>query len=165
MSELLEADYQIRQLHARFVDAAWRKDGDSYAQLFTEDGEWKLAKMHMRGRKEIGESFTRLLGYTNRVLILPGVPILELEGNTALSRSYCTEFTKMPDGRATMALGTYFDRYEKTGGAWLFKWRHYNLKYSGPIDYSDELVDSPDFGAFPGMPEPDAPTYTRLKQS
>ena len=161
MNDILIADYEIRQLHARFIDAAWRQDGDAYASLFTEDGEWKLATKHMRGRKEIGETFEFLMGFTKKVQIVSGLPILDIQGDKATGRVSCTEFTKMPDGSAVMALGIYYDRYEKVDGHWYFKWRHFGLHYRGPIDMSGDFVDeSPDYGPFPGMPEWDEPTLT-----
>lgn len=162
MTEFIEAECAIRQLHARFIDAAWRHDADTYADLFTDDGEWKLAAMHMRGKENIRETFAKLLGYTTRVQMILGTPLLEVSGATAISRTHCTELTKMPDGSSAMAIGIYYDRYVREGSQWLFKWRHFGLQYRGPIDFSAELVDAPDYGPFPGMPEPDEPTLTRL---
>lgn len=164
MNEFIEAESAIRQLHAKFVDAAFRQDAELYAQLFSDDGEWKLAGMHIKGRDEIRASFARLLGYTSRVQIILGPPLLELDGDSAAGRVQCTELTKMPDGSAVMAIGVYHERYVKQGGAWLFKWRHFSLHYRGPLDFSAALVESPDYGLFPNMPEPDEPTLTRLKQ-
>lgn len=164
MSELLVADYEIRQLYARFIDAAWRQDGEAYAKLFAENGEWKLAAMHMHGREEIAATFTKLLGYTSKVQIILGFPILDVRGEEATARINCTEITKMPDGSSSMAQGVYFDRFVKENGRWVFRWRHFSLAYRGPIDFSEALVDSPNYGAFPGMPEWDETTQTRLKQ-
>lgn len=163
MNDFILAECAIRQLHARFVDAAWRQDADAYAELFTEDGEWKLAAMHMRGRDEIRATFKKLLGYTARAMIILGPPLLEVEQATASSRTPCTELTKMPDGSSSLAIGFYHDRYVKQEDRWLFRWRHFSLHYRGPMDLSDELVASPDYGPFPGMPDWDEPTLTRLK--
>lgn len=162
MNELLQADFEIRQLQARFIDAAFRQDGEYYAKLFTADGEWKLAAMHMRGREEISATFNKLLGYTEKVQIIIGTPILEVDGDTAASRMQCTEITKMPDGSSSIALGVYHDRYVKENGRWLFSWRHFSLHYRGPMDLSDEFVPSPDYGHFPGRPQWDEPTLTKL---
>jgi len=163
MNDVMLAECAIRQLHARFTDASWRQDADAYAELFTEDGEWKLAAMHMRGRDEIRATFKKLLGYTARVQLIPGIPLLEVGQGTAASRTNYTELTKMPDGSSAMAIGIYHDRYVKEGDRWFFRWRHFSLHYRGPMDFSDELVASPDYGPFPGMPDWDEPTLTRLK--
>lgn len=164
MSELLVADYEIRQLYARFIDAVWRKDGNAYGDLFAENGEWKLAAMHMKGREEIQATFGKLLGYTAQVQMILGLPVLKVTGDEAIARINCTEITKMPDGSSSMAQGVYYDRFVKENGRWVFRWRHFSLAYRGPIDFSDELVDGPDYGPFPGMPEWDEVTQTRLKQ-
>jgi len=163
MTEFMAAECAIRQLHARFIDAVWRQDADAYAALFAEDGEWKLAAMHMRGHDEIRSTFVKLLGYTAKVQMILGTPMLEIGEGTATSRTHCTEFTKMPDGSSSMAIGIYYDRYVKEGDSWLFKWRHFGLHYRGPMDLSADYVDSPDYGPFPGMPEWDETTFTLLK--
>lgn len=164
MNDFVVAECEIRQLYARFIDAAWRQDADTYADMFTDDGEWKIAGMHLKGREEIRATFAKLLGYTAKVQILLGFPLLEVEGDTAVARIQCTEITKMPDGSSSMALGVYYDRFVKQGDQWKFSWRHFSLQYRGPMDYSEELVGSPDYGPFPGLPAADEPTLTRLKQ-
>jgi len=154
----------IRQLHARFIDAVWRQDADAFAQCFTEDGEWKVGGMHLKGRAEIAPTFARLLGLNVRVLITPGMPILEIDGDTAIGRVQGQEIAKLPDGGSVMTLGVYYDRYALADGRWRFRWRHFSLHYRGPLDLSGEMVPSPDYGPFPGMPEWDEPTMTRRTQ-
>ncbi|MGB8364934.1 MAG: YybH family protein [Rhizomicrobium sp.] len=161
MTDFLVADCAIRQLHARFVDAVWRKDADAFADCFAEDAEWKIATMHMRGRNEIGSTFAKLLGACKRVRIILGVPVLEVGQGTAVGRIDATEFAKMMDGSAAMTIGVYYDRYVDKGGRWLFQWRHWGLHYRGPADLSAPFVDCPDYGPPPGLPGPDEPTFTR----
>ncbi len=161
MEQVIAADYAIRQLHARYIDAVWRQDAEVFADCFTANGEWKVGGMHMRGREEIKPVFTKLLGLNERVLITPGLPILEFDGDTAIGRLQGQEIAKLPDGSSVMTLGVYYDRYARDGDTWRFSWRHFALKYRGPLDLSAPMVDSPDYGAFPGMPEWDEPTLTR----
>jgi len=163
MNDLMVADFEIRQLYARFIDAAWRQDGKAYAELFAEEGEWKLASKHFKGKEEIGKAFEFLLGFAKKVQMIVGQPILEVDGDTATARTSCTEITKMPDGSSVLAIGIYYDRFVKVDGRWLFRWRHFGLHYRGPMDFSAGMVEeSPDFGPFPGMPEWDEPTLTVL---
>jgi hypothetical protein len=67
---------------ARFLDAVWRKDADSLATCFVQDGEWKLAGLHMRGRSEINRTFAALLAHRqvaglDRRFSLRNIPRLE----------------------------------------------------------------------------------------
>lgn len=163
MTDFVAADCAIRQLHARFLDAVWRKDADAFANCFAPDGEWKIAGLHMRGREEVGATFAKLLGACERVQIILGLPLLEVNGSTAVGRIQATEFAKMMDGTSAMTLGIYHDRYVEVEGRWLFQWRHWALHYRGPSDLSAPFVESPDYGAFPGLPGPDEPTFTRRK--
>lgn len=161
MTDFVVADCGIRQLHARYVDAVWRKDADAFAACFAEDGEWKIANMHMRGREEIGSTFAKLLGACERVQLIVGTPVLEVGQGTASGRVHCTELAKMGDGSSALTIGIYFDRYVDGGDRWLYQWRHWALHYRGPTDLSATFVDCPDYGSPPGMPGPDEPTFTR----
>jgi uncharacterized protein (TIGR02246 family) len=165
MTEFVVADSGIRQLHARFIDAVWRKDAGSFADCFAEDGEWKIAGMHVRGRAEIGSTFAKLMGACARVQMIFGMPILEVGQRTATGRIHVTELAKMADGSSALTIGIYYDRYVEEGDQWRFQWRHFGLQYRGPTDLSAALVDCPDYGPPPGMPGPDEPTLTRRPQS
>ena len=161
MTDFMAADCGIRQLHARCLDAVWRKDADAFAACFAEDGEWKIAGIHMRGREEIRSTFAKLLGACERVQLILGPPLLDVGNGVATGRVQCTELAKMADGSSAMTLGVYYDRYVEAGGQWLFRWRHWGLHYRGPSDLSAAFVDCPDYGPFPGMPGADEPTLTR----
>lgn len=161
MTDFLIAESGIRQLHARFVDAVFRKDAEAFADCFAENAEWKIAGLHIRSRAEIGSLFGKLLAICARVQIIVGTPILEVSGDTAVGRVQVTELAKMVDGTSAMTLGVYYDRYVVENGRWCFQWRHFSLHYRGPTDLSAALVESPNYGAFPNMPAADEPTLTR----
>jgi len=163
MTELWVADSGIRQLHARFVDAVWRKDSEAFGNCFAEDGEWKIAGLHMRGRADVGSGFGRLLGVCERVRLIVGDPILEVGDGVASGRMQVTELAKMMDGSSAITLGVYYDRYVEAGDRWLFKWRHWGFHYRGPFDLSVPFSDYPEFGPPPNLPGPDEPTFTRKK--
>lgn len=159
-SEFASADAGIRQLHARYTDAVWRKDAEAFADCFAEQGEWKIAALHLRGRAEIASTIARLLSGCERVLMSLGIPLLEVGAGTATGRIPCLEFAKLKDGTSAMTIGIYYDRYLEETGTWRFRWRHFGLHYRGPADLSAPLIHSPDYGPFPGMPRPDEPTLT-----
>ena len=161
MTEFVVADSGIRQLHARFVDAVWRKDNEAFADCFAEDGEWKIAGMHMRGSAEIGNKIGALLSSCERVQLILSMPILEVGDGEATGRIQVTELAKLMDGSSAMTFGVYYDRYAEEGDRWRFKWRHWALHYRGPIDLSAPFVDCPEYGSHPGMPGPEDPTIIR----
>ena len=77
MTDLMRAEFEIRQLQARYADALWHKDPDTFAALFAKDAEWKVAGMHMRGRDEIREKFAAFMTHTGRTLMTFRTPIVE----------------------------------------------------------------------------------------
>lgn len=162
--EFIAAECGIRQLYARFVDAVWRKDDADFANLITEDAEWKIATLHFKGHEEVRGAFAKLLGACERVQFIPGPTLIDLapDGLTAIGRTNCTELAKLASGGQGMNIGVYHDRFAKVGDQWRFRIKHFSLQYSGPVDLTADFVrESPDFGSFPNFPAPDAPTYTR----
>ncbi len=158
MTDFLIADGAIRQLHARYVDAVWRKDFAAFADCFAADAEWKIAGMHVRGRAQIANQFEKFIAPSERVLMFLGMPILEVGDGTAIGRIHVTEYVKLREGRAARTIGVYYDRYVDEGDRWRFRSRHWNLYYRGPPDFSASFHDCEEYGPPPGMPGPDAGT-------
>jgi hypothetical protein len=159
--DALIAECGIRQLHARYVDAVWRRDRDAFLDCFAADGEWKIAGQHMRGRAEIAAGYDRLLAPSERVLMMLGPPVLQAGNGTGTGRTPVTELIKLRDGRSVRTVGIYYERFVQQAGRWRFAWRHWDLFYYGPPDLSDRFYDSPDYGPPPAAPAPDAPTLGR----
>lgn len=161
MNDLVVAESTIRQLHARYVDAVWRKDPDSFADLFAVDAEWKIAGMHMRGRAHIKSEFAKFMRHVERTFMIFGTPIVQLDGGALSSRTHVTENNKFADGRTASTIGIYYERFVNEGDRWRFKWRHWNLYYIGPPDFSAPVYQVKEYGPPPGMPGPDDPTTVR----
>ncbi|TYC89592.1 nuclear transport factor 2 family protein [Novosphingobium sp. BW1] len=159
--DMIAADFGIRQLHARFADAVWRQDAESFAACWSSAGTWKIAGLDMQGREAIQTGCGQLLGRCTRIHLVIGQPILIEEGACVRGRLGVTEFAWMPDGTQFITFGQYHDRYVEEAGAWRFAERFWSFKYRGPIDLSAPLVPTPDYGAFPGAPGPDEETYVR----
>ena len=51
MTEFVIAESGIRQLHARYIDAVWRKDADAFANCFAEHGEPPRARAALYSTK------------------------------------------------------------------------------------------------------------------
>ena len=153
MTDLIVAEAHIRQLQARYTDAVWRHDYAAFANCFTEDGEWRISGMVLRGRTQIEATITRILDNFHRVLISFGTPILTVGNATAQGRTYVTEKCAWKSGERSVSIGRYYERYVEDGSEWRFAWRLFQLHYRGPADLSGEYFDNPDFGAPPGMPD------------
>ncbi|KPF91849.1 hypothetical protein IP81_07175 [Novosphingobium sp. AAP83] len=161
MTDLIAADVGIRQLHARFADAVWRQDAAEFSGCFAEDGLWKIAGMEIAGREQIAEMCDKMLGRCSHIHIITGLPILDVKDGTAKGRLNMTEFARMQDGSTAMTIGWYHDDYVEVGGRWLFKKRHWGMKYRGAPDLTGHFADTPNYGAFPDGPADDEPTYVR----
>jgi uncharacterized protein (TIGR02246 family) len=161
MTDLMIAEFNIRQLHGRYADALWRKDPDSFADLFAEDAEWKIAGMHLRGRQQIKTEFAKFMQHIDRTLMILGTPVVEVVDGVVCSRTLVTENNKFADGRTASTVGVYYERFVDEGTRWRFKWRHWNLYYIGPPDFTAPLYQVKEFGPPPGMPAQDDPTTVR----
>jgi ketosteroid isomerase-like protein len=161
LTDLVAADFGIRQCHSKFADAVWRQDAATFASCFASDGEWKIAGFRFAGRDAVEAAFGQLVGRCTRVHLVTGQPLLAAEGDQVIGRMAMTEFAWMPDGTQFMTVGMYHDRYVEEDGAWRYRERFWSFKYRGPIDLSAGLAPTPDYGAFPARPGPDEETFVR----
>lgn len=161
MTDFLVAECAIRQLYARYCDAAWRKDTESFVDCFTEGATWKIAGKTIVGRAEIGSCLEAFMAQAEKVMMFLGMPVLEVDNGTATSRVQVTELLKLKDGSAIRTLGIYYDRFAREGDQWRIQWHHFNLYYYGPPDLSEPYYECLEFGPPPGMPGPDDPTTIR----
>ena len=161
MIDLRQAEFDIRQLQARYADALWRKDPESFAALFTQDAEWKVAGLHMRGRAEIRSTFAAFMQHTGRTLMTFRTPIVYVVDGVLCSRTYVTEQNKFASGENADTIGIYYEKFREEDGRLRFQFRHWNMYYIGPGDLSAEFFEVKDFGPSPGFPAPGDPTTVR----
>lgn len=163
MPQFAAAEAGIRQLHARYAEAVWRKDLDAFADCFTEQGEWRIAGKVLKGREAIVEAFGNIIADAERVFMTFQTPIVSLEGTSrANGRTLVSEQSRWNDGRVNYILGRYFEDFVREHDRWRFSWRLYQALYAGPPDLSGTFFDEPDFGAPPAMPPRDVmPAPTR----
>jgi hypothetical protein len=156
MSDFADAECGIRQLHARYTDAVWRKDAQGFAECFTQEGEWRISGMALKGRAEVSATIEKIFLVARRVLIEFQPPIITLTDGKAFGRTYLTEKCSWLNGREpNISIGRYYERFVKDGDRWLFGWRVFQILYTGPADLSGTYHDQPDFGPPPGMPPMD----------
>jgi hypothetical protein len=156
----------IRELHARYGDAVFRKDYASFERCWSEDAEWRIAGNILRGRSEISDFLGRALNNFHRVIMTFRTPIVELDGDRAKSRVYVTEQNGFKNGRPGATIGTYDERLMRQEGRWVRTWALFQLHYMGPADLTGSYFDQPDFGPPPAFPPLDAvaPNYSRIEQ-
>lgn len=159
MTDFIVAEAGIRQLHARYIDAVFRKDYPAFGDCFTEDAEWRIAGMVLRGRPEITGLLERLMDNFHRVLMTFRTPILEVGDGVATGRTYVTEQNAFKTGRPGSTIGAYYERFVDQGDRWRFSWRIFQLQYMGPPDLTGSFFEQPDYGPPPAMPPLDAPTF------
>lgn len=167
MTDFLTAEAGIRQLHARYGDAVWRKDYAAFADCFTEDAEWRIAGQVHRGRREIVGFLERAMSNFHGVIMTFRTPIIELSGDGAANaRTYVTENNGFKDGRPGSTIGTYYERLVERDGVWRRAWALYQLHYMGPADLTGAFFAQPDYGPPPAMPPLDAmpANYSRIVQ-
>lgn len=147
----------MRQLHAAYTDAVWRKDLAAFGDCYAADAEWRISGMVLTGREQIVAGFAAILSSCNRVLMTFRTPQVHLDASGGVtSRVYVTEQCSWTDKAPTMNIGRYHDRFVVEDGAWRFSWRLFELLYTGPADLTGEFQDHPDYGGWPGMPPLDA---------
>ena len=159
-TEFALVECAIRQLHARYMDAVWRLDYEAFGDCFTEDCEWRIGGVVLRGRQEIVAHNRELFSSKfRRLFITLRTPILELHPDgSASGRTYFSAQNLMADGSGFAPLGRYFERFRKEDGRWRASWRLFQTLYTGPADLSGTFHEVPDFGPPPAMPPLDAET-------
>ncbi len=158
MTTLAEAQAGIRDLHARYTDATFRKDFDAFAGCFAEDAEWRISGRVFRGREEIRQGISIIMDKFIRVLITFRNPILTVGDSTASGRTWIDERCAWKNGDTNIAIGLYFEHFVEVDGVWLFKWRLFQTHYRGAPDMTGSFPEHPDFGSPPAMPPLDATT-------
>ena len=148
----------VRDLHARYTDAVWRKDFPAFGACFTRDAEWRIGGLELRGRDRITAAFEQIMANFRKVLITFQTPIVNAAGDRPSARTYVGEQVSRSDGNTNISIGRYYEYFAWEDGRWRFQWRLFQLHYSGPPDLSGRHYEWDDYGAPPGMPPLDAPS-------
>ena len=137
---------EIEALRGEFTDAATMRDYDRFAALFTSDGVWRIPTVaEFSGRAEIRAGIERLQASWEFFVqtIHPGT--VQVDGDTAVGRSYVAELGRFRDGGSHQNLAVYHDRYQRTKDGWRFAERAYEIRYvdTTPLPGSTALLRSP----------------------
>ena len=123
--------FEIEALRGEFSDASMRLDFDRFASLFTHDGAWRMPHIDedLVNREEIRAGIERLRPLWDYFVQSVHQGTIELDGDTAVGRSYVSEFGRFRDGNSTLNYSVYHDRYERTPDGWKFAERVYEVRY------------------------------------
>ena len=152
MTDYLMAEAGIRQLHARYADAVFRKDFCAFADCFTEDAEWRLGGYVLRGRQEAVAFLQDRIANSHFVLMTFRSPILEAGTDEATGRTYVTEVNAYKDAPPSHTVATYYERFAAEKGVWRRAFAFFQLHYMGKEDLSGTFFTPPDYGPPPAMP-------------
>jgi SnoaL-like domain len=161
MTEFHIAEAAIRQLHSRYIDAVWRKDDVAFGDCFTEDAEWRLSGLVIKGRSKIAALMKSAFPKYRFILLNFRTPTLEVGNGEASGRTYVSEQSVLADGRPFGPIGTYYARFVEQGDRWRFSWRLFHTSYIGPPDLTGTFFENPDFGPPPAMPGLGESSYDR----
>ncbi len=123
--------FEIEALRGEFTDAGMMRDYDRFASLFTENGAWRMPHINAAfvSRAEIRAAIERLQGLWEYFVQNPHPGTIQLEGDTAIGRSYVSELGRMRNGSSHLNYAVYHDRYQRTPEGWKFAERTYKIKY------------------------------------
>jgi len=122
--------FEIEALRGEFTDSVSMRDYDRFAALFTADGVWRIpGAAEFFGRADIRAGIERLQGSWEFFVqtIHPGT--VQVDGDTAVGRSYVAELGRFHDGGSHQNFAVYHDRYERTRDGWRFAERAYEITY------------------------------------
>lgn len=156
MSDFAAAEAAIRQLHARYIDAVWRRDYEAFGDCFAQDCEWRIADRIVRGRDGAVAFIKLMMEDFDCLFISLGTPILDVGDGEATGRTYFNARNLLKTGQPFAPIGMYYERFVDEGDRWRFKWRLFQTHYKGPPDMSGEFIANPQYGPPPGFPPADA---------
>lgn len=147
---------QVMQLHARYCDAAMRKDTQAFADCFSEHVEWRHPGVIMRGHADVIAAIERTFANSKLLYIQFDTPILNIDDQGQISaRTHMNERCAWRNSHTETIIGRYFERYERTGSSLRFSWRLWQGLYRGPPELSGAIYDANGYGRPPAMPGPD----------
>lgn len=141
MIDLLRAEAGIRQLHARYTDAVFRKDYGQFGDCFTEDAVWHVGGYTLRGRAEAMRFLEERICNSHWVLLTFRTPLLELGEEMVAGRTYVTEQNAFRELPASFNVATYHERFVEQDGVWRRAWADFQLYYTGPADLTGRFLE------------------------
>jgi uncharacterized protein (TIGR02246 family) len=125
----------IRTLPVRYCHCVWQKDANSWANLFTDDGEISTTDPSMpraQGRDALRKMIASGLD-TSQPRPFIHNHVVELVGPDRARGTCYVEVRLLRDGKKQYMTGWYDDEYAKERGEWKFKSRRINIASMEPV--------------------------------
>ncbi len=129
-------ELEIRNLVARYVDAVNDRDEAAWQSTWCDDATWELMGQRLEGTEACLGFLRAAFGSLEAVIQQATGGVIEIDGDEATGRWTISEHAKTTDGTTMLLIGSYSDRYLRTGDGWRFAHRGLVTLYQGPPDLS-----------------------------
>ncbi len=135
LQELLDRE-AIRTLPVRYCHCVWQKDVDSWADLFTSDGEISTTDPSIPAAKGRDALRNMIAGGLETSQPRPFIHnhVIELLGPDRAKGTCYVEVRLLRNGKKHYLAGWYDDEYAKVAGEWKFKSRRINIDSLTPLN-------------------------------
>lgn len=123
----LEDRLAIRELFDDYADAVSRIDFDAYAACWSDDCVRRGTGGGFRGKDELRTHWDGIWRAVERMVFVTQIGAIEVDGDTAVARSYCLETMVLAGGQRLRLVGQYDDELRRTDGSWVFTGRDYRV--------------------------------------
>lgn len=122
----------IRDLYDTYADGANRGNRADWLGCFAEDAVWKTHYFEQTGREAIGRQYDQIMADVVDTVFFTQLGSIEVEGDTARARAFCSESLLQKGGGTFELTGEYNDDLVRRDGNWLFQRRVYLVKRETP---------------------------------
>lgn len=126
----LGAQIEVRNLVAAYADAVNTFDEQRWAQTWHPDAVWDLGRGRVEGRTAIVDLWRSAMGSFDHVIQMVAHGTVSSDGTSG--RWTIWELGRK-DGRNTLVVGCYRDRYERGEQGWQFAERSFTATYRGEV--------------------------------
>ncbi|MFA7584625.1 MAG: nuclear transport factor 2 family protein [Novosphingobium sp.] len=123
----MEDRMAIRELYDTYGDASCRGDVETFLSCWAQDGQWNTHLFQCTGTAELREQWNALWTGFDKVAFIGNVLSIEVDGDTASTRSLAREVIALKGGGVFKLAGLYRDSLVRQDGAWRFLKRDYEV--------------------------------------
>ncbi|MDH6245708.1 nuclear transport factor 2 family protein [Mycobacterium sp. OTB74] len=117
----------IRELFDRYSDAVCRGALDDYLDCWTSNPVRLGAGGECHGTDELRAHWHGIWQVLSQMVFITQIGAIEVDGDTAHTRSYCLETLQLRNGATRQLVGGYDDTLHRVDGRWLFGKRMYHI--------------------------------------